>query len=169
MRYQTFKMLAGWSLVATACATPALADSVITPITISNSSVSMLALEEELFGLDPSDSYSQAAANQLWTSDANAALYANMLLLITTLGGDQSMISQLFQPGAIFAGQTNPYAAVSQPQIALQTSGAQGAAPEPGTMGLLGGALLFLCCYAFYRQAKPAKWADTTNSSTRKQ
>jgi hypothetical protein len=160
MQSQTFKMLARWSLIASACATPGLANTLPGTITLTSPSISMLALEEELFGLDPADSYSLAAANQLWTSNANAALYSNMLLLITTLGGDQGMMSQLFQPGAIFSGQ---------PQFAVQSSGAQGTVPEPGTMGLLGGTLLFLCCYAFYRQAKPAKWADITNSSTPKQ
>ena len=137
-------MLARWSLIATACAAPGLANSVITTPTVPDPSVSMLELEQALFGLDPADAYSIAEASHLWTSDANAALYSNLLLLITTLGGDQGMMSQLFQPGAVFSGQ-------GQPQIVLQGSGSQGAVPEPGTMGLIGGTLLFLCCYAFYR------------------
>lgn len=150
MRSQTFKMLARWSLMAAACAGPGLANSVITTPRARDPSVSMLELET-LFGLDPADGYSIAAGSHLWTNDSNAALYGNMLLLITTLGGNQGMMSQLFQPGATFSSKPNPYAQVSSAQIVLQGSSAQGAVPEPGTMGLLGGTLLFLCCYGFYR------------------
>jgi hypothetical protein len=152
MRNRTFRTLARWSLALAACAGPACnASSIITNPAPADAPISMLELEQALFGLDQADSYSIAGADQLWTSDANAALYTNMLALITTLGGDQALIAQLFEPGAVFAGQTNPLTvANSQAVVNFQEFSAPSGVPEPATMGLLGGTLLFLCCYAFF-------------------
>jgi hypothetical protein len=147
MRSPLFSTLARWSLaLAFSAGVGCFADSIITTPSVAQSSISLLELEESLFGYDPADGYSVAQQSQLWTTNANAALYTNLLALITTLGGDQSMIAELFQPGAVFAGQTNPYA------VAVQSFSTQTATPEPATIGLFGGGLLFLCCYAFWRK-----------------
>jgi hypothetical protein len=137
-----------------------LADAISTTPSLSDPSVSMLELEASLFGLDQADGYSIAAASQLWTSDANAALYSNMMELILTLGGDSAMINQLFQNGAVFSGPSigqsvgqstgGPFASVSF----QQSSSSQIETPEPATMGLLGGTLLLLAWYAKHRAAK---------------
>jgi hypothetical protein len=155
MRSQTFRMIAGWSLALAVSAGAGQASSIITDPTPADASVSMLELEQELFGLDTADGYSIAQASQLWTSNANAALYSNMLALITTLGGDQGLIAELFQPGAIFAGQSNPLLVASTPAVSnFEVLSSQAPVPEPATMGLLGGTLLFLCCYALLRTAR---------------
>lgn len=156
MRSQTFAVVTRWCLILALCAVPScFADSVITDPTPADPSLSMLELEQELFGFDTADGYSIADEDQLFTTDANAELYSNLLALITTLGGDQSMIDELFAPGAIFAGQTDPFAQVSgQAQLSIQETAPQSGVPEPATMGLLGGALLFFCCYAFLRSVK---------------
>ena len=171
MRSQTFAGIARWCLILAVSAGPScLADTVITGPTPSDISLSMLEIEQELFGFDPADGYSIAQQNQLWTSNANAALYSNLLALITTLGGDDSLIAQLFQPGAIFAGEVDPAASTgSQPLIVTGDESLQPSVPEPATMGLFGGALLFLCCYALVRSGRvrhpgdAPPWADTTS------
>jgi hypothetical protein len=156
MRSHTFAVLARSCLILALCAAPScFADSVITDTTPAESSLSMLELEQALFGFDPADGYSIAQQNQLWTTNANAALYSNLFALITTLGGEQSMIDELFQPGAIFAGEGDPFVQVNgQALLSIQGTSSQSGVPEPATMGLLGGALLFFCCYAFLRSAR---------------
>ena len=174
MRSPTFATIARWSLVLAASAAPGLASSIYSPSTPVSAAISMLQLEQQLFGFDPADGYSIAQQSQLWTTDTNAALYNNMLLLITTLGGDPNLIAQLFQPGAVFSGQGNPLATPSlQSALVLDSVSTQSSAtPEPATMDLFGGALLFFCCFALLRdrqlKAAPAPepagpWADTTH------
>jgi hypothetical protein len=161
MRFPMFSKLVRGCLILAACTgSGCLADSVISASTPAETSISMLELEEALFGLDPADGYSIAQESQLWTSNANAALYTNMMELITTLGGNSAMIAELFEPGAVFAGQTDPLAVTSSPTlvnipgVSSQLVSIQPSIPEPATMGLLGEALLFLCCCAFFRRGR---------------
>jgi hypothetical protein len=145
------KRLARWCLIlAVSAGSICLADSITTDPTPADASQALEEIEQELFGYDPADGYSIAELDQLFTTDANAALYTNLLELITTLGGDDSMIEELFQPGAIFANDVDPLVVAS----ALESSVESSSVPEPATMGLLGGALLLLCCYAFFRTGR---------------
>jgi hypothetical protein len=127
----------------------AFADGIVTQPSVSDPSISTLELEAELYGLDPADFYSLSDGSQLWTNQANAALYGNLMELILTLGGDNAMIDQLFAPGAVFSGSGSTPAANVNANV-LSGSSSQSATPEPGTMGLLGGTLLLLTCYAIY-------------------
>jgi hypothetical protein len=148
MRTRTVSVL--WVLLASF--RPALADSVITPPAVDDPSVSMLELEAELFGLNPADFYSVSGSDPFWNAD-NASLYGNLGALILSLGGDSSMISQLFVGGGAFSGGGS----LGQPAASanvLSGGDNQSPTPEPATMGLLGGALLFFGCYAIYRSRK---------------
>lgn len=112
------------------------------PVTISPNDASDSGGSISLLGLsdDPE-----------WTTAENNELLGNLLELITTLGGNSADIAELYQPGAVFASDaivsgtplvtpvvTSAIAPVSQVSNV----------PEPVTMGLLGGALLFLVGYA---------------------
>ena len=92
-----------------------------------------------------------------WTTPENNELLGNLLELITTLGGNTADIAELYQPGAVFALDGAPV--VTPVDTPVVTSAITPAAqisnvPEPVTMGLLGGALLFLVGYARRRLRK---------------
>jgi len=100
-----------------------------------------------------------------WTTPENNELLGNLLELITTLGGNTADIAELYQPGAVFALDGAPVVTpVDTPVVTsaitpVVTSAITPAAqisnvPEPVTMGLLGGALLFLVGYARRRLRK---------------
>jgi hypothetical protein len=81
---------------------------------------------------------------QLWTSPGNAALLANLRNLILSLGGDASLIAQLFQPGAAFAG-SNVDPGLASPAVPIGFIGVtQSDIPEPATMSLLIAALFLI-------------------------
>jgi hypothetical protein len=82
-----------------------------------------------------------------WTTEANNVLLGNMLNLVTTLGGDSAEIAQLFQPGAIFADVLEPTVPLISTFSLTQGSETPGVVPEPATIVLLAGALLFLSLY----------------------
>jgi len=86
-----------------------------------------------------------------WTTPENDELLGNLLELITSLGGDSADIAELYQPGAVFASDVpvsdTPLVTTSAIAPTAQVSNV----PEPVTMGLLVGPLLFLVGYASRR------------------
>jgi hypothetical protein len=91
-----------------------------------------------------------------WTSVENIALMGSLYQLIMTLGGDEAEISALFGPGGALAGYGTP-ADPSDPSVnslVVSTSDSVSVVPEPATIGLPAGALVFLLWYATRRVRK---------------
>jgi hypothetical protein len=96
-----------------------------------------------------------------WTTPGNNELLGNLLGLITALGGNSADIAELYQPGAVFASDV-PVSGISLVTPVVTSAITPGVpsgeqvsnVPEPVTMGLLGGALLFLIGYARRRLRK---------------
>ena len=118
--------------------------------------------------LPPADySFFEFSQVPQWTNGHNQALTGNLLNLLTTLGGDDSQIGLLFQPGAVFGHPALPKGAraesplvaqlagnslspVYSPQGSSQRSSQPSSVPEPATLGVLAGSLVLLSFYAMY-------------------
>ena len=118
--------------------------------------------------LPPADySFFEFSQVPQWTNGHNQALTGNLLNLVTTLGGDNSQIGLLFQPGAVFGHPALAQGARAESPLVPQLPGyslspvyssqgsSQGSSvPEPTTLGLLAGSLVLLSYYAIYRVRK---------------
>ncbi|HWE51669.1 MAG TPA: PEP-CTERM sorting domain-containing protein [Bryobacteraceae bacterium] len=86
-----------------------------------------------------------------WTTEQNNFLLQNLLVLVTTLGGDTTQIAALFAPGAVFADVLTPPLPSLTGPVVFSSAQTPADVPEPATIGLLGGALLLLSFYATRR------------------
>lgn len=147
--YSTLAML----LLLAGAAPPAFGSNIFVAPTVSDPPISMLELEAELMQLDPADFYALSEQSPFLNA-GNQHLYSNLEQLILTLGGNQQMIAELFEQGGVFSGGAGGAGGGggAGAQVVLSGASAQSSStPEPDTMGLLGGTLLFLCLYAAWR------------------
>jgi hypothetical protein len=73
---------------------------------------------------------------------------------VTSPGNDSAEIVLLFEPGAVFAGVLEPLApAVTTTELVSDIQTPASSVTEPGTMGLLGGALFLPGVFVTGRRA----------------